>query len=80
MCSIWQGFRPRRLSSAEMAGKISELCAIGAEKTVSASSWGPRASATEPILPDVSSANMRGSFGILSRPIAVYFQKARFQS
>jgi len=43
-----------------MAPNISALCLIGAEKVVSASNFGPRASATEPILLAVSSANMSG--------------------
>ncbi len=47
-----------------MAGNISALCFIGPEKLDSASRFLPVASATEPILPDVSSANTRGSFVI----------------
>ena len=44
-----------------MASNISALCLMGAEKVVSASNFPPSASATEPILLAVSSANMRGS-------------------
>ena len=47
-----------------MAGNISALCLIGPEKLDWASRFLPLASATEPILLDVSSANMRGSFVI----------------
>jgi len=41
-----------------MAGKISSLCAIGAEKVCCSSIFSLRPRATEPILPDVSSANI----------------------
>jgi len=44
----------------ETAGKISALCLIGPEKAVSASNFSARAIATEPIRPDVSTANIKG--------------------
>ena len=43
-----------------MAGRISVLCLIGAEKVVSARIFSPRAIATEPIRLDVSIAKTRG--------------------
>jgi hypothetical protein len=42
-----------------IAGKISALCLIGAEKKVSARIFLPKAIATEPILLEVSTAKMR---------------------
>ena len=48
-----------------MAGKTSELCLIGPEKVVSASIRRPVAIATEPILPDVSTANIKGFCAII---------------
>jgi len=47
-----------------MAGKISALCLIGAENEVSASTSAPRDMATEPILLEVSIANMSGPWVI----------------
>lgn len=43
-----------------MAGKICELCLIEREKIFSASIFFPMATATEPILPEVSTANING--------------------
>ena len=43
-----------------MAGKSSALCLIGPEKADSASICSPSAIATEPILLDVSTANVKG--------------------
>ncbi len=48
-----------------MAGKISALCLNGAEKAVSASMRSPIAIATEPIRPDVSTDNIKGSCACL---------------
>ncbi len=47
-----------------MAGKTSELCLIGPEKAVSARKRWPVAIATDPILPEVSTANIKGFFAI----------------
>lgn len=47
-----------------MAGKISALCLMGAEKVVSASIFSPNATATEPILLEVSTAKTKG-FGAI---------------
>ena len=63
-CSIWSGFLLKRCRMSLMAGKISALCLIGAEKVVSARIFSPRAIATEPILLDVSTAKTRGSWFI----------------
>ena len=43
-----------------MAGKISALCLMGAEKSLSARIFPPRAIAAEPILLEVSIAKTRG--------------------
>lgn len=58
-----------------MAGKSSALCLIGPEKAVSASIRSPSAIATEPILLDVSTANIKG-FGAIrfQYPIFYYFR------
>ena len=58
-----------------MAGKSSALCLIGPEKAVSASIRSPIAIATEPILLDVSTANIKG-FGAIrfQYPMFYYFR------
>lgn len=48
-----------------MAGKISALCLMGAVKVVSASIFSPSATATEPILLEVSTANTKGFRAII---------------
>ena len=48
-----------------MAGRISALCLMGAEKAVSASIFSPSATATEPILLEVSTAKTKGFRAIL---------------
>ena len=59
-----------------MAGKSSALCLIGPEKAVSASIRSPIAIATEPILLDVSTANIKG-FGAIrfQYPMFYYFRR-----
>jgi len=47
-----------------MAGKSSELCLIGPESEVSPRICWPSATATEPNLPEVSTANIKG-FGAI---------------
>jgi len=58
-----------------MAGKSSALCLIGPEKAVSASIRSPIAIATEPILLDVSTANIKGSGAIrFQYPMFCFFE------
>lgn len=54
------GFRLEPSSRVQIAGKISELCLIGPEKLTSPSIFSPTAIATEPILPEVSTDNVKG--------------------
>ena len=61
MNPIWFGFLFNFDSSSCAAGNISALCVIGAEKVFSARSCGPLAMATEPLRPEVSTANIKGS-------------------
>jgi len=70
-CSCF-GFRSKRSISAVMAPNISALCRMGAVKVVCARSFGPRASATEPILLDVSSARISLCFDILRAVMFAY--------
>jgi hypothetical protein len=59
------GFRLKRFRRLQIAGKTSELCLIGPEKGVSVSIRRPTAIATEPSLPDVSTANINGFSAII---------------
>ena len=61
-----------------MAGKSSALCLIGPEKATSASIRSPSAIATEPILLDVSTANIKGFCAIcfFEYPDVLVFSKA----
>ena len=77
MCSICLGLRAMFLSRAETAEKISALCLIGPEKAASESICSPSAIATEPVLPEVSTANIKGfGFICLSRTVVFFFVEA----
>jgi len=72
MWSNCLGCRSKRSISAVMAPNISALCRIGAVNVAWARSLGPRASATEPTLLDVSSARISSCFDILRRLAVSY--------
>ena len=67
------GFRSKWFRRLKIAGKTSELCLIGPVKAVSASIHRPVAIATEPILPDVSTANIKGFCAIIFLNCCIFF-------
>jgi hypothetical protein len=79
-CSMSLGLLPRLFRRRRTAGKISALCLIGCEKTASASSLEPAAIATEPDLPDVSMANIKGSFAMVYLPGVTRFWRFFWES